>query len=390
MDVQFEILLKKYDQYETDRTSLERLKKENRELTEKQTALSVRMGELREQEMGLRALVKEFAEKIDREEKKQAEFEEIARTAENRDLSSLTQMTSEELEARYYALTKVISDSVEELRKSQTDWIGRISGKRTELKKKNEDSQIPEKEYQSLVCTEEQYDAWKRQKKQTERELNKANEENTALGRKEGALTTTITLYMKNLKKETGYEQPAERKTITDTEFEKRLNLKEYELTAHQKKLSQLRERNIQIASQEAGVEEYVDEPIPAELISGDGLSSADERMSVESSIASDSLIPESGADAHSETGENKILLSIQERIPDVRNEEMDVIKGYQKEIRRKITESSKALDRCRGDVSEMIREIASGKTYVDDYFKKTFRQPALPDSQPAESVQAV
>lgn len=124
----------------------------------------MRLGELREQEMGLRALVKEFAEKIDREEKKQAEFEEIARTAENRDLSSLTQMTSEELEARYYALTKVISDSVEELRKSQTDWIGRISGKRTELKKKNEDSQIPEKEYQSLVCTEEQYDAWKRRK----------------------------------------------------------------------------------------------------------------------------------------------------------------------------------------------------------------------------------
>ena len=205
------------------------------------------------------------------------------------------------------------------------------------------------------MCTEEQYDAWKRQKKQTERELNKANEENTALGRKEGALTTTITLYMRNLKKETGYEQPAERKTITDTEFEKRLNLKEYELTAHQKKLSQLRERNIQIASQAAGVEEYVDEPIPAELISGDG------------------LIPESGADAHSETGENKIFLAIQERIPDVRNEEMDVIKGYQKEIRRKITESSKALDRCRGDVSEMIREIASGKTYADDYFKKTF-----------------
>ena len=61
-----------------------RLKKENRELTEKQTALSVRLGELREQEMGLRALVKEFAEKIDREEKKQGGIEEIARTAENR------------------------------------------------------------------------------------------------------------------------------------------------------------------------------------------------------------------------------------------------------------------------------------------------------------------
>ena len=40
---------------------------------------------------------------------------------------------------------------------------------------------------------------------------------------------------------------------------------------------------------------------------------------------------------------------------------------------KRQITESSKALDRCRGDVSELIRVIASGKTYADDYFKKTF-----------------
>lgn len=173
--------------------SLERLKKENRELTEKQTALSVRLGELREQEMGLRALVKEFAEKIDREEKKQAEFEEIARTAENRDLSSLTQMTSEELEARYYALTKVISDSVEELRKSQTDWIGRISGKRTELKKKNEDSQIPEKEYQSLVCTEEQYDAMEAARKSRRRGNLIKRTKKILLWKKEGALTTNVT-----------------------------------------------------------------------------------------------------------------------------------------------------------------------------------------------------
>ena len=179
-----------------------------------------------------------------------------------------------------------------------------------------------------VSCAEEQYDAWKRQKKQTERELNKANEENTALG-KEICTTSNDHALCRNLKRKRMSSQ--QRKTITDTEFEERLNLKEYELTAHQKKLSQLRERNIQIASQEAGVEEYVDEPIPAELISGDGLSSADERMSVESSIASDSLIPESGADAHSETGENKILLSIQERVPDVRNEEMDVIKEIQK-----------------------------------------------------------
>ena len=218
-------------------------------------------------------------------------------------------MTSEELEARYYALTKVISDSVEELRKS-TDGLDpeESAGRGQSSKEKNEDSQIPEKEYQSLVCTEEQYDAWKRQKKQTERELNKANEENTALGRERRRADNNDHALYEESEKETGYEQPAAEKDDHRYGIRKRLNLKEYELAAHQKKLSQLRERNIQIASQEAGVEEYVDEPIPAELISGDGLSSADERMSVESSIASDSLIPESGADAHSETGENKIL----------------------------------------------------------------------------------
>ncbi len=356
MEAQFEILRKKYDQYETDRTSLERLKKENDELTEKQTALSVSLGELWDQETGLRALVKEFAEKIEREKKKQAEFEKIARTAGNRDLSDVEQMTSEELEARYYALTKVISDSVDELHKAQTDWIGRISGKRTELKKKNEDSQIPDKEYQSMVCSEEQYDGWKRQKKQTERELNKANEENTALGRKEGVLTTTITHYLRELKKETGYEQPAERKMITDTDFEKRLNLKAYDFKVQKQNMARLQERNTQLSMQAAGVEEYMDEPVPADTL-----------LSADDSIAAD------GINGPAEGGENKILSAIQERIPDVRNEEMDAIKAYQKEIRRKITEISKALDRCRGDVSELIRGIMSGKTYVDDYFKKTF-----------------
>jgi len=356
MEAQFEILRKKYDQYETDRTSLERLKKENDELTEKQTELSVRLGELRDQETGLRALVKEFAEKIEREEKKKAEFEEIAKAAGNRDLSGVEQMTSEELEARYYALTKVISDSVEELRRAQTDWIGRISGKRTELKKKNEDSQIPDKEYQSMVCSEEQYDGWKRQKKQTERELNKAVEVNIVLGEKAGALKTQIKVYMEKLKKETGFEQPVERKTITDTDFEKRLNFKEYDLKVQIKKLNHLQERNTQLSAQFAGVEEYVDEPVPA-----DALFSADD------STAAD------GINGPAEGGENKILSVIQERIPDVRNEEMDAIKAYQKEIRRKITEISKALDRCRVDVSELIRGIMSGKTYADDYFKKTF-----------------
>ena len=121
---QFDILCKKYEQYETERTSLERLNKENTELTAKESALKIRMIELQEQEIGLRALVKEISEQIDRVQKQKEKFETFAETAGNHERTGQESADPAELEARYYALTKEISDSVDELRKAQNDWIG--------------------------------------------------------------------------------------------------------------------------------------------------------------------------------------------------------------------------------------------------------------------------
>ena len=71
MDVQFEIPpQKKMISHETDRTSLERLKKRIVNLRRSDSAFPYVWVNSGEQEMGLRALVKEFAEKIDREEKR--------------------------------------------------------------------------------------------------------------------------------------------------------------------------------------------------------------------------------------------------------------------------------------------------------------------------------
>lgn len=78
--------------------------------------------------------------------------------------------------------------------------------------KKNEDSRIPEEEYRELICPEEQYDSWKCQKKQTEKELNQAVEKNVSLGEQLGVLKHQIETNMKNLKKETGFDQPVESK----------------------------------------------------------------------------------------------------------------------------------------------------------------------------------
>lgn len=341
---QFDILCKKYEQYETERTSLERLNKENTELTAKESALKIRMIELQEQEIGLRALVKEISEQIDRVQKQKEKFETFAETAGNHERTGQESVDPAELEARYYALTKEISDSVDELRKAQNDWIGRIQGKKKDIQKKNEDSRIPEEEYRELICPEEQYDSWKRQKKQTEKELNQAVEKNVSLGEQLGVLKHQIETNMKNLKKETGFDQPVDRKTITDINFEERWNLQEYDLRTELQKQSRLQERNIQLSAQVAVVAEYEDE-----------------------------MLPEAEMLTQTEEGQEDALTAIQAQIPDIRNAEIEAVKTYQKEIRRKMAEISKALDQCRLSMSEMIREIASGKEYADDYFRKTF-----------------
>ena len=49
------------------------------------------------------------------------------------------------------------------------------------------------------------------------------------LERKIESCETSIRFCMEDLKKQTGFEEPAERKTITDTEFEKRLNLRKHD-----------------------------------------------------------------------------------------------------------------------------------------------------------------
>lgn len=68
---------------------------------------------------------------------------------------------------------------------------------------------------------------------------------------------------MKNLKKETGFDQPVDRKTITDINFEERWNLQEYDLRTELQKQSRLQERNIQLSAQVAVVAEYEDEMLP-------------------------------------------------------------------------------------------------------------------------------
>ena len=328
----FEKLCEKYEQYETDRASLLRLEQDQEQLTERQNTLMASIEELREQKAGLQSQIRECQEKIKNSRKKAEEFADYAETnvlkeAENTDPARL--------EARYRALTEEISKSIKEFQGDQ-DWLQDVIHKKKEdLDRKNEGGRIPTEAYENLIFSEEQYENWTCQQKQAEKEWNRASEAHVALERKIESCETSIRFCMEDLKKQTGYEKPADRETITDTDFEKRLNLKKHDYKVLEKEQNDLKKRNEKLSIQAAGMDEYVDEPMPTE--------------------------------------DTEVIGTIRERIPDIRTEDIDTIKEYQKELRKKMTGISRLLENCRMNLSELIRDIASGKEYADDYFKKTF-----------------
>ena len=328
---QFVKLCRSYAQYVTDRTSFDRLAKEQEDLAARQKLLGNLLDELLEQKAGINSQIREYLAKIKAVQEKTAEFQSYREIARAGVSEQTVEWDASRLEARYRALTEDISKNIEELKEEQIRLQDSIDKKQTDLKRRNEGDGIAVSEYEHLVYSEEQYESWKKQLKQAEKAYNQASDAQVQLERQMEACTTKIELYTEQLKNQTGFEQPVPRERIVDTEFEKRLRLKKYARGEKQKELDALEDRNTKLSAQAAAVEEYAEEPLPME-----------------------------SAEA-------------QKNIPDVKEEEMDVIRSYQKDKNRKIREISRALEDCRIRLGEVIREIASRKSYADDYFRKTF-----------------
>ena len=327
-------LCKKYRQYETDRSSLQRVTIEKEETVKKQEELSVKLEELRNQIAGLKAQQREYADKIAAARQKAEEYKNYETLDGKICVQESERMEPALLEARFRALTKEISDDIEELQEEQKQWQKRVRNKKEELDEKNEENQIPETEYRELICSREQYTEWKSQKKRVEKELNRANDENTKLGESIGSLNTKLKIYLENLKKETGYEQAISRTAIVDTDFEKRKTIKKHEAETLNREIKKLADRKAFLDANVAAVDEYTDEK------------------------------PELEGDA---------LETVRGHIPDVRTEEKEVLKSYQKEIRKKMSDIAKQLENCRVELAELIRNLAAQSTYAEDYFRKTF-----------------
>lgn len=327
---EFDKLCEKYKLYNMNLKSLIRLQNELKELENKNRSFDNEIATNRDELMNLKSKRAKLKEIIDSNKIKTEEFKIYK---ENNCTESDSNIVPEEYEAKYYALTKVVSDSIDELNGRLKKLTVRVTTKEKDLAKKN-DKHIAEEEYKNIYCSEEQYDQLEEQIKKNGVSLNAAIESNDKLAGVLAGINKDIEYGFRRLNEQTGYKELLPKETIVDTEFDKRINLRKHDSGIIKKEIGNLEARKNELSGKLSGVSEYADVKI---YVTQDKMS------------------------------------EIFNDIPDLMTIEKTELDRYQADMRRKLSSIKEQLSKEQNDISEMIRNIAGKNEYQDAYFKKTF-----------------
>lgn len=327
---EFDKLCEKYKLYNMNLKSLIRLQNELKELENKNRSFDNEIATNRDELMNLKSKRAKLKEIIDSNKIKTEEFKIYK---ENNCTESDSNIVPEEYEAKYYALTKVVSDSIDELNGRLKKLTVRVTTKEKDLAKKNY-KHIAEEEYKNIYCSEEQYDQLEEQIKKNGVSLNAAIESNDKLAGVLAGINKDIEYGFRRLNEQTGYKELLLKETIVDTEFDKRINLRKHDIGIIRKKIGNLEARKNELSGKLSGVSEYADVKI---YVTQDKMS------------------------------------EIFNDIPDLMTIEKTELDRYQADMRRKLSSIKEQLSKEQNDISEMIRNIAGKNEYQDAYFKKTF-----------------
>ena len=327
---EFDKLCEKYKLYNMNLKSLIRLQNELKELENKNMSFDNEIATNRDELMNLKSKRAKLKEIIDSNKIKTEEFKIYK---ENNCTESDSNIVPEEYEAKYYALTKVVSDSIDELNGRLKKLTVRVTTKEKDLAKKN-DKHIAEEEYKNIYCSEEQYDQLEEQIKKNGVSLNAAIESNDKLAGVLAGINKDIEYGFRRLNEQTGYKELLPKETIVDTEFDKRINLRKHDIGIIRKEIGNLEARKNELSGKLSGVSEYADVKI---YVTQDKMS------------------------------------EIFNDIPDLMTIEKTELDRYQADMRRKLSSIKEQLSKEQNDISEMIRNIAGKNEYQDAYFKKTF-----------------
>ena len=327
---EFDKLCEKYRLYNMNLKSLIRLQNELKELENKNRSFDNEIATNRDELMNLKSKRAKLKEIIDSNKIKTEEFKIYK---ENNCTESDSNIVPEEYEAKYYALTKVVSDSFDELNGRLKKLTVRVTTKEKDLAKKNY-KHIAEEEYKNIYCSEEQYDQLEEQIKKNGVSLNAAIESNDKLAGVLAGINKDIEYGFRRLNEQTGYKELLPKETIVDTEFDKRINLRKHDIGIIRKEIGNLEARKNELSGKLSGVSEYADVKIYV----------IQDKMS-----------------------------EIFNDIPDLMTIEKTELDRYQADMRRKLSSIKEQLSKEQNDISEMIRNIAGKNEYQDAYFKKTF-----------------
>lgn len=337
---EFDKLCNKYKSYNVNLNSLIRVKKELQELEKKNKNIDNEISGITSVLMTLKSKKTGFKGIIDRYKIKIERFNSYSK-CETAGIDN--NVAPEELEAKYDALTKAVSDSLEELNDRLKRLTGRVADKEKALVKKS-GNDIDEEEYRNVYFSDEQYEQLEEQINKTRTALNAAIENNDKLAGVLAGINKDIDYGYKRLEEKTGYKELLPKELIIDDEFDKRINLKKHDISVMRKEIENLSARENELSGKLSGVSEYSD--IKPEITEG--------KMS-----------------------------EIFNDIPDLLTIEKPDLDRYQAEIRRKLVDIKEKLSNEQSNISEIIRNIEGMNKYQDAYFKKTFESLLAQISNP-------
>lgn len=329
----FDRLYMKYRQYETNVTTLARVCREKKALEGKYDDLRRESAELLSEIEGLRDTVKQYADEIEKIQNKCSVYACYQNHVAESHVVFDEFQTPQRLEARYDALTKEAADTLEELQKRLDTVQSRLSAKTKELQKRNK-YEIPVEEYRTLIFSDEVYDGLEKKRIAAEKAGNAAIERNQTLNARMEHLNTAISYTKKELFEKTGYEEPALRQSIVESDFEERKKLREYDAQVLRTQIRSSESRQTLLKMNVAAMAEY------------DGAMVAVTQEQEE---------------------------EIRNRIPDLAHASDKEFNAYQGKCRQNFSSIGGRIGKCRRELDRTIRTIAGNEHYKEDSFKKPF-----------------
>jgi hypothetical protein len=330
---QFEVLCRKYEEYQKNLIEIEEIEMQLRDADSLMSDTESRI-EAIGRELDVEEGRRRNYEQIVRDSSKKAEKYKMHHKDGDKEAEYDDELAME-LEAEYNALTREISISLEEAGKELDRTNSRLAREEEDLKKKNKFG-LEQEEYEDIEYDDALVEKYEANRSRLEKQKNSLENKLERLSERKGNLEESRNNALKELKQQTGYDEPIGRDRITSVNFGERKQ------TAHAN-VRRLENAIDAIEKDEATVQR-----------------------------AKDLLVEYENAECvWDETKKTETLDSMDVFV----RERVEEICTFAKKLKNDYKGHQDRLGRQRDKIIRVIGALAMMECYREEYFKKTFAQ---------------